>query len=140
MFDRVVICSLQLTHCLGKLRASSAANKGWSMVNYRQSLLFDHPYLSCNNHFDLWLFQEIFFSLFLEAAVRRCSSKQVSTGKFTAIFKGKHLFRCLFLIKFHFNLPKETLTQVFSWEYCEVLPNRFFCTTPTVVAVVSLIK
>ena len=27
----------------------SAANKGWSAVNYRQSLAFDRPYLSCND-------------------------------------------------------------------------------------------
>ena len=32
------------------------------MVNYRQSLAFDRPYLSsCNGHCDRWLFQEIFF-------------------------------------------------------------------------------
>ena len=39
----------------------SAANKGRSMVNYCQSLAFDHPYLSFNDHCDWWLFQEIFF-------------------------------------------------------------------------------
>ena len=37
-----------------------AANKGQSTVNYCQSLAFDHPYLSCNDHCGWWLFQEIF--------------------------------------------------------------------------------
>ena len=41
--------------------AYTAANKGWSMANYHQSLAFDSPYLSCNDHCDRWLFQEIFF-------------------------------------------------------------------------------
>ena len=43
----------------------STANKSWSKVNYHQSLAFDGPYLSCNDHCDRWLFQEIFLSLFL---------------------------------------------------------------------------
>ena len=34
---------------------NSAANKGWSTINYRQSLVFDCPYLSCNDHCDWWL-------------------------------------------------------------------------------------
>ena len=42
----------------------STANKGWSAVNYHQSLAFDCPYLSCNHHCDWWLFQEIFFYLY----------------------------------------------------------------------------
>ena len=41
----------------------SAANKGRLTVNYRQSLAFDWPYLSCDDHCDQWLFQEIFLSL-----------------------------------------------------------------------------
>ena len=43
----------------------SAANKGRSMVNHHQPLVFDYPYLSCNDHCDWWLFQEIFLLLFL---------------------------------------------------------------------------
>ena len=35
-------------------------NKGRSAVNYRQSSVFDRPYLSCNDHCDWLLFQEIF--------------------------------------------------------------------------------
>ena len=30
----------------------SAANKGCLIVNYRQSLAFDRPYLSCKDHCD----------------------------------------------------------------------------------------
>ena len=40
---------------------NSTASKNRSTVNYRHSLAFDHPYLSCNDHFDGWLFEEIFF-------------------------------------------------------------------------------
>ena len=40
---------------------SSTANKGQSMVNYRQSLVSDRPYSSCKDHCDQWLFQEIYF-------------------------------------------------------------------------------
>ena len=39
----------------------SAANKGWSVVNYQLSSAFDEPYLSCNDLSDWWFFQEIFF-------------------------------------------------------------------------------
>ena len=48
-----------LTMFLG--RSSNATNKGRSTVSYRQSLTFDRPYLSCDDHFNCWLFQEIFF-------------------------------------------------------------------------------
>ena len=34
--------------------------KGWSTINYCQSSAFDHPYLSCNDHCDWWVFHEIF--------------------------------------------------------------------------------
>ena len=30
------------------------------MVNYGKSSIFDRPYLSCNDHCDWWVFQEIF--------------------------------------------------------------------------------
>ena len=45
----------------GIMAKPSAANKGQPTVNYHQSLAFDHSYLSCNDHCDQWLFQEIFF-------------------------------------------------------------------------------
>ena len=43
----------------------STANKDWSTVNYCQSLAFGHPYLSCNDHCDQMVFQEICFLLLL---------------------------------------------------------------------------
>ena len=42
----------------------TTANKGQSMVNYHQSLVFDHPYLACIDHCDWWLFQEVFYYYF----------------------------------------------------------------------------
>ena len=45
--------------------SSSAKNKGRSTVNYRQSSAFDCTYLSCNDHCDRWLFQEIFFIIII---------------------------------------------------------------------------
>ena len=47
-----------------------------------------------------------------------------------AIFTGKHLCCSLFLIKLHaFRhaiYEKETVTQVFSYEYCEIFKNTYF--------------
>ena len=37
----------------------STAIKGWSKVNYHLSSIYDCPYLSCNDHCDWRLFQEI---------------------------------------------------------------------------------
>ena len=49
-----------------KLKHPSAANKDQSTVNYHRSSVFYRPYLSCNDHYDQWLFQEIlFFLIFL---------------------------------------------------------------------------
>ena len=47
--------------------------------------------------------------------------------KIFAIFTGKHLQPCNFI-------KKETPTQVFSREYCEIFNNSLFYTTPPVVA------
>lgn len=47
-----------------KIYCRSAANKGWSMVNYCQSLAFARPYLSYNDHCNRWLFREIFYYYF----------------------------------------------------------------------------
>ena len=43
------------------LMTNSAASKGWQRVNYREFLAFDCPYLSCNDHCDWWVLQEMFF-------------------------------------------------------------------------------
>ena len=40
---------------------SSVANNGQLVANYCQSLAFDHPYLSSNDHCEQWLFQKFFF-------------------------------------------------------------------------------
>ena len=46
--------------------SNSAANRDSKTVIYCQSLVFDHPYLSCNDHCDWWLFQEIFFCSYFQ--------------------------------------------------------------------------
>ena len=43
----------------------NAADNSWSMFNYRQSLAFDLPYLSCNDHCDQWLFQRNLFIIII---------------------------------------------------------------------------
>ena len=89
-----------------KLIKISAANKCWSTANYHQSLAFDHPYLSCNDHCAWWLFQEIFFYYyyFQKQSVCRCSSKQV------LLEISHYSLENIFI----FNLiSKETSTQVF---------------------------
>ena len=52
------------------------------------------------------------------------------------IFQGKHLCWSFFLIKLQTwtTLLKETPTQVFSCEYCEIFRNSFFHRTPPVAA------
>ena len=72
-------------------------------------------------------------TLLPEAAVCRCS--QINILKNFAIFtiKGKHLCWSLFLIKLQTFKPttflKETPTQVFLCEYCNIFMNRFFYRT-----------
>ena len=60
---------------------------------------------------------------------RRCSMKS-TVLKIFAIFTGKHLCCSLFLIKLqafrHAIYEKETVTQVFSYEYCEIFKNTYF--------------
>ena len=60
---------------------------------------------------------------------RKCSVKKCLLTNFTK-FTGKHLCRSLFLIKLQDSacnfIKKETLTQVFSCEFCEISKNTFF--------------
>ena len=53
---------------------------------------------------------------------------------------GKHLCESLFLNKVAGDacnvIKKETLAQVFSWEFCEISENTFFYRTPLVTAFV----
>ena len=54
-----------------------------------------------------------------------------------AIFTGKHQCWSLFLIKFLINYQlycKETPTQVFFCEICQIIKNTFFYRTPPVAA------
>ena len=79
----------------------STANKGQSTVSYRQSSAFDCPYLSCNDHCDQWLFQEILFYYyyfyFLEIFL---NNLELVFLEFRHIYKTKikscFLFICLF--------------------------------------------
>ena len=65
----------------------------------------------------MYLFYQ--YSVITEAVVRRCSVKKSVPKNFTK-FTGKHLCQRLFFIK------KESLTQAFSCEFCEVSKNTFF--------------
>ena len=60
---------------------------------------------------------------------------QIGVLKNFANFTEKPLCWSLFLIKLqHFKSPKETPTQVFSYEICEIFNNTFFYKTPPVAA------
>ena len=65
--------------------------------------------------------------LFSEEVTQRCSMKKVF-WKFFTKFTEKHLRQCFFFIK------KETLTQVFSWEFWEIFKITFFYRTRLVAA------
>ena len=60
---------------------------------------------------------------------RRCSIKKGVHRNF-ARFTGKHLGQRLF---FNYFIKKESLTRVFSCEFCEISKNTFFYRTPLVV-------
>ena len=72
----------------------SAANKGRSRVNYRQSLAFDLLYLSRNNHCDWWLFQEIFFYYYFQKQPyadilqNRCCEKFCNIHRKTSVLES----------------------------------------------------
>ena len=115
-----------------KLIKISAANKCWSTANYHQSLAFDHPYLSCNDHCDWWLFQEIFFYYyyFQKQSVCRCSSKQV-------LLEISHY--SLENIFISTSSQKRLQHRCFLWKL-QFFTNSFFCRTPLVAAFFSLIR
>ena len=68
------------------------------MVNYCQSLVFDHPHLSCNDLCDWWLFQEIFFYYYFQKQPY-ADVLQTPVNRNFVIFTRKHLCWSLFLIK-----------------------------------------
>ena len=70
---------------------------------------------------------------------QRCSIKKAVLKNF-AIFTGKHLCRSLFFIKLQALqlYQKETPTQVFFCEYCEIFKNSFFYRTALMAAPLSI--
>ena len=67
----------------------SAANRGRSTVSYRQSLVFDRPYLSCNGHCDRRVFQEILIFFFGSSSTQILFKAGVVRD--FVIFTEKHL-------------------------------------------------
>ena len=78
-----------------------------------------------------------FWLVFTEAAIWVFYKKGILIN--FAKFTGKHLRQSLFLIKLPATLfiQKETLTQVFSCELCEIFKNTFFTEHLRVAASVS---
>ena len=99
--------------------AGSAANKGRSSVNYRQSLTFGGLYLSCNDHCDRWFFQEIFFYYYFQKQPYADILQNRCCKKFCNIYRKASVLEFLFnKVCRPFNLvPKETSTQVTSTEW-----------------------
>ena len=92
-FFKICIADFFFQSTLGMLAALQIrANQRSIIAN-----LWQNSNLPCNDHCDRWLFQENFFLLFSEAAVRRHSPKKI------AIFTGKHLCWSYFFIKFIFQ-------------------------------------
>ena len=105
----------------------SAANKGRSRVNYRQSLAFDLLYLSRNNHCDWWLFQENFFYYYFQKQPyadilqNRCCKKFWNSRRKTSVLKS--LFFLLTACNFTSNPSQRRLQH--RWlqqsENCEIV-------------------
>ena len=72
-----------------------------------------------------------------EAVVQRCSVKKVFL-KFLQNSQENTCARICFLLKLQANawnfIEKETLSRVFSCEFCEIFKNNFFYRTPLVAA------
>ena len=71
----------------------TAANKGWSAVNYCQSLAFDCPYLSCNDHCDWWLSQKTSFcylqkQLYADVLQNNCCLKCCDIHRKTSVLES----------------------------------------------------
>ena len=84
-----------------------------------------------------------FFICFSDRSAKKKSFAVVfpNTVKNFVIFTGKHLCWSLFLITFRSEglqlYLKETPTQVFFCEYCEIFKNSYFHRTPRVAASVN---
>ena len=115
----------------------STTNKGQSTVNYRQSLAFNRPYLSHNDHCDWWLFQEIFF-IILEAAVCRFLWNRcvLESSVLESLFnKVIGLMACKFISTASQKKLQHRLSLWKLWNF-----YSFFYGAPLVAAFVSLIK
>ena len=93
--------------------------------------VFDVLQLS-NYYFTYEHYYHIALSRFLEVAVRRYSQKGVL--KHFTKFKGKHLCQSCQSASVCNFIKKETLTQVLSYEFCEIFKNTFFYRIPPVAA------
>ena len=103
-----------------------------------QSLFFNKVAGGVNMHFCSFFFRLQIISKAIDGKIRnalcfeiirsshhRCSVKKDVLRNFTK-FIGKHLCQSLILINFFNFIKKETLTQVFSCEFCEIFKNTFF--------------
>ena len=86
-----------------------------------------------------WVFETLksLENVLSEAAVQRCSVKRGLLRNF-AKFTGKHLCQSHFFNKVAVMrsaaFKKETLEQVFSCGFCEIIKNTFFRRIPLVAA------
>ena len=117
--------------CALVMQTLSSAAKGWLTVTYGQSLAFDHPYISCNDHCDRWLFQEIFFyyyfqkQLYADVLQNRCYKKFCNIHRKTSVLEP--LFNMLWGLKLYLSLVhKETSTQVIPVKIAKFLRTACF--------------
>ena len=78
-----------------------------------------------HGHFRMQILSDIIYKY--RSSHQRCSVQKVVLRNFTK-FTGKHLCQCLFLKKLQRlqRIKNETLTQVFSCEFCEISKKTFF--------------
>ena len=104
-------------HSLIQISKISTANKGQSPVNYCQSLVFDHPYLSYNDHCDQQLFQIFFLILFLFPDRKKMN-----------IFISYKFFWNLFsLFSWNLNMCTKHKEQVCFLFICSLFTCLLFC-------------
>ena len=81
----------------------------------------------CNNR---WTLFQCLYCWFPEAFTQRCSVKKDALKFFCKTHRQASVTESLFLIKLQAKacnlIKKETLVQVFSFEFCEIFNNTFF--------------
>ena len=112
---------------------NSAANKGQSTVSYRWSLIFNSPYLLCNDHFGQSQFQGTLFYHFQKQPYTdvlqiTCYQKFCNFHRKTSVLESLvNGFAGLRSFSLYFNLfPKETSTKVFSLNIAKFSRTAFF--------------